>query len=253
MPEQSEDLLVRGDLALHLIFNLRAHQRKLLVDIMRVQITADLDEFQACLVHLALTDQLTRRVRHEGCQPNEHDHAPGYLDPQWQSPLQCSVGSVAAGESNPVGHHCAKRDPTAGDAADQTTVLGRADLGEIDGDGRDHSSVRQSQISSVRKQKGIMQSAPDSKTSQNTSSKEHADVDRCSLDDTAHRHHHTHQLHESDTSQPVTNSSLRQGAHRLTCDIDRNDLEAIGQTRNIETFPFTPRTAPVSPLEGCCI
>lgn len=128
MPKQAKNLPVRGNLALHLIFDLRAHERKLLRHLMRVEIASDLDELGTRLLDLPPPDELSRRVRHEGRQPREHDHPPGDLDAQGEAPLRRSVRCVAARVPDPVGHHRAEGDAAAGDAADEAAVVGGGDL-----------------------------------------------------------------------------------------------------------------------------
>ena len=83
------------------------------MDFVRVQITADLHELEARSLDLAVSDQLTRRVGHEGRQTNEENHAPGDLNSEWETPLDGTVASIAAREANPVRHHSSERDAAA--------------------------------------------------------------------------------------------------------------------------------------------
>jgi hypothetical protein len=80
-------------------------------------------------------------------------------------------------------------------------------------------------ISSAQK-KGLARfcDIPHGVSCQDTSSKEHSDIDRGGLDSTTDGHNHTHELHKPNSSEPVTDGSLRQCATRLASDIYRNDL-----------------------------
>jgi hypothetical protein len=60
MSEEFEDLRIRLDLPLHLILDLRAHEGKLLLRLVRMEISSDFGEFDPCLLNLAMADQLAR-------------------------------------------------------------------------------------------------------------------------------------------------------------------------------------------------
>ena len=124
MSEQSKSLLERSHLAFQLILDLSTHERKLLMHVMRHEVAANLDKLDTGLVDLAVPDELTRRVGHEGGEADEEDDAPGDLEAEGQTPLDCSVVGVAAEEADPVAHHGAEGDAAAGNTADGTSVLG---------------------------------------------------------------------------------------------------------------------------------
>lgn len=108
MPKEPKNLPIRRNLPLHLILNLRPHERKLLLHFIRVQITPNPNKLATRLLDLPAADKLARGIRHEGDQPEEHDDAPGDLDTEWESPLHGAVGGVAAGVSHPVRGHCSE-------------------------------------------------------------------------------------------------------------------------------------------------
>lgn len=58
MPKQPEYLLVGLDLPLHFEFDLRAHEHKLVLDLVGIKITPDLDEFLPGFVDFSIPDQL---------------------------------------------------------------------------------------------------------------------------------------------------------------------------------------------------
>lgn len=66
MAKELEDVLVRLDLSLRFVFDLRSHQGELLLGFVRMQILADPDEFNPRLFNFAYSDEMTGRVRHEG-------------------------------------------------------------------------------------------------------------------------------------------------------------------------------------------
>lgn len=145
--EQSEDFPVRSNFTLHLILNLRFHERKLLVQFARAQIPTDFHKLLPGFVDFALADQLTWRVRHEGKEAENHDHTPGNLHTERQTPLNGAVRCIAACIPDPVGHHGSEGDPATGNTANQAAELWRADLGEINGDSSDHASARRLRVS----------------------------------------------------------------------------------------------------------
>lgn len=82
MPKQLENLPIRRNLPLLLILDLRQHDRKFPLHLVRPQVFADPLELAARLFDLPAPDQMARRVGHEADQPEEHDHAPRDLDAQ---------------------------------------------------------------------------------------------------------------------------------------------------------------------------
>lgn len=168
MSEKLEYLTIRLQLSLHLEIDLCTHHGKLLVHLVRLQITTDLDEFTACLVDLATSDQLPRRVGHECCETDEHDDAPGNLDAQRKPPLRCAVRCVRTGVANPVGDHGTKGDAAARDAANEATVLRCGDFAQVDGYGYDHASGGLVSLLSSFTSVDSLRLSPDSVTRQNT-------------------------------------------------------------------------------------
>ena len=76
MSEEAENLAIRLDFSLLFVFDLSAHEGELLLGLVGVQILADSYEFDASLFNLAASDELSRRVGHEGKKANEHDDSP---------------------------------------------------------------------------------------------------------------------------------------------------------------------------------
>jgi hypothetical protein len=110
VPEQPKDLPVGSNLPLLLVVDLRKHELKLPLHIIRMEIPPDTRELAARLLDLASADQIPRRVGHERNQSNEHDNAPGDLDTQRQPPLHGPIGRKATGEADPVRCHGSKGD-----------------------------------------------------------------------------------------------------------------------------------------------
>ena len=77
--EEPEDVLIRLQLAFHLILNLGMHHRKLLLSLSRVKISTYCDELYPRLLDLSVAHKLTRRIRHEELQTQKEDNAPRYL------------------------------------------------------------------------------------------------------------------------------------------------------------------------------
>ena len=105
MPKEPKNLPIRRNLPLHFILNLRPHKRKLLLHFIRMQITTYPNKLATRLLDLPTADELTRGIRHEGDQPQEHDNAPRDLDTERESPLDRAVGGVATGVAHPVRGH----------------------------------------------------------------------------------------------------------------------------------------------------
>ena len=124
MPKHTENFPIRRDLPLLLILNLCQHQRKLPLHILRVQVPPDPGELAARLLDLTASDQMARGIRHKGDQAQEHDDAPGDLDPQRKTPLDGTVRGEAAGVAHPVGGHCSEGDSAPGDASDEAAIAG---------------------------------------------------------------------------------------------------------------------------------
>lgn len=81
-----------------------------------------------------------------------------------------------------------------------------------------------------------------------TTSEEHPYVDRSSLDYCSDRDHNTHDLHETNATQPVSKYGLGQGTNSFPCNIYGNDL---GMSVNYFTRGTSGAlTAPVRPLDG---
>lgn len=113
MPKKPKYLIVGLDLSLHFELNLRAHQHKLVLDLVRLQVTPDLDELLLGLVDLPITDELARRVRHESRQADDENHPPRYLDAKGKTPLYGPVRRIATRHPHPVRHHGTEADPTS--------------------------------------------------------------------------------------------------------------------------------------------
>lgn len=148
MSKQPKDLPIRRHLPLHLKLDLGLHEQKLILHLVRLQVPADLDKLPPRLIDLAVADELARRVGHEGGQSDKQNHAPGNLDPERQTPLDRAVGCIPARHADPVGHHGAKANAAARDAANKPAVRGRGDLAEVDGHGRDKAPARERWFSS---------------------------------------------------------------------------------------------------------
>lgn len=138
MPEELENFRVTLNLPLHLILNLRLHQHKLLLNLNQIHTTPDPRKLSPRLLNLPIPDQLTRRVRHKSSKAHEHNHAPGDLDSQRETPLHRAVGGIATRETDPIRHHGAEGDAAAGDTADEAAVAWVGDLAEVDGYCGDH-------------------------------------------------------------------------------------------------------------------
>ncbi len=146
MFEDSEDFFERSDLSLHLILNLPAHESELFEHFVRLEITANLDVLDAGLVDFAAPNQLTRRVGHKRSKTNEQDYSPRNLYAERKPPLSWSIGSVAAGKSDPVGQHCSEGYATAGNAANKTPMSRSRYFTEVDGHSCHHTPDILSQL-----------------------------------------------------------------------------------------------------------
>lgn len=82
MPEEFEDLSVRFDLSFHFVLDLASHESELLLSLVGLKISSDLDKFDTSLFYLAMSDKLARRMWHERREPDEKNYSPGYLDTQ---------------------------------------------------------------------------------------------------------------------------------------------------------------------------
>lgn len=87
----------------------------------------------------------------------------------------------------------------------------------------------------------VIESSPYSVSSQNATREKHAKIHRGSLNHSANGHDHTHQLHESNTSELIANEGLCQGTTSLTGDVDSNDLEIL-VTANASWIALAYRT-----------
>lgn len=117
MLEKSPDFSVRRNLPLHLILDLRLHECKLLMYLLRRQVSSDLYKLESGFLHLTISDQLSWRVRHKSQETNAENDTEWDLEPKRQAPLCWSVWCVAAGKSYPVTHHCPERDAATRDAS----------------------------------------------------------------------------------------------------------------------------------------
>ncbi|GMF80958.1 unnamed protein product [Aspergillus oryzae] len=133
MSEESEYLLVRCDLPLHLVFDLHSHDLELTMHFIWTQVPPDSFELVARLLNLPISNQVTRRVRHEGDQPEEHNDTPRNLNSKWKSPLDWPIRCKAAGVSNPIGSHSTKGNPASRDTTNETAIPGVRNLTQVNG------------------------------------------------------------------------------------------------------------------------
>jgi hypothetical protein len=87
MPVELEDLAPRLDLSFHFVLNLGVHERKLLECFRGAEVPANLPELDPGFFDLAVANQLTRRVWHEGRKANKQYDAPWYLYAKRETPL----------------------------------------------------------------------------------------------------------------------------------------------------------------------